>query len=209
MKNQFHILNGDALKKQFPESISGEVFVVRECLLDGTVKENDIAIFFQKRAEFISNRFEGYSEELYYQKTVSEFKKIQNIPDEGEINLWFEDDLFCQINCWFVIYLLNQCTSNRSINLIRPNQRNKYSFGTMTEQELVTSFQNKICINSFEIQKFSTLWESYQINDIKKMLKIDCFQLICVFYDVFILPILSMLIYIWGGGSFYGNFENS
>ena len=34
----FHILNGDALKSQFPERILGEIIVARECLVDGPVE---------------------------------------------------------------------------------------------------------------------------------------------------------------------------
>lgn len=172
MKNQYHVLNGDALAEQFPESIPGKVFVVRECLIDGIVQENDVDIFFQKRARFIKQRFEGCSEEIYYQKTVSEFKKIQNIPTEDEINLWFEDDLFCQTNCWFVIYLISQDNPNQSIYLVQPNEINKYNFGNMTELELFASLKRKTFINSFEIQKFSALWESYQVNDVKSMFRI-------------------------------------
>jgi hypothetical protein len=33
MEKHYHILNGDALKKQFPEEIGGEVMVVGECLV--------------------------------------------------------------------------------------------------------------------------------------------------------------------------------
>lgn len=34
----FHILNGDALKSQFPEQILGEKIIARECLVDGSVE---------------------------------------------------------------------------------------------------------------------------------------------------------------------------
>ncbi len=38
MRKQYHILNGDSLKEQFPENIQGDIIVARECLVDGNVK---------------------------------------------------------------------------------------------------------------------------------------------------------------------------
>ena len=39
-------------------------------------------------------------------KTVPEFLKMQNIPENSEINLWFEDDLFCQVTFWFYSFIV-------------------------------------------------------------------------------------------------------
>jgi len=36
-KKQYHILNGDALKEQFPDRIKGKIIIARECLVDGNV----------------------------------------------------------------------------------------------------------------------------------------------------------------------------
>ena len=106
MKTQYHILNGDSLKKQFPQDLTGEKIIIRECLIEGEIQGNSITDFFQCRAKFISNAY-NTTEEKYFEKTVSEFQKIEKIPQEVEINTWFEDDLFCQVNFWFVCYLLD------------------------------------------------------------------------------------------------------
>ena len=99
---QYHILNGDILKEQFPD-ISGELIVARECLVDGDVNGKNLAELYNSRAKFISKNYRGYSIRDYYEKTVPEFQKIQDIPENSDINLWFEDDLFCQVNLWFVV----------------------------------------------------------------------------------------------------------
>ena len=46
MNNIYHILNGDSLKNQFPKSISGELIVARECLVDGNIQGEDIMNYF-------------------------------------------------------------------------------------------------------------------------------------------------------------------
>lgn len=94
MRKQFHILNGDSLKEILPANIQGEMIVARECLIDGNVEGKSLDDFFATRAKFISDNYEGSSKQDYYNKTVIEFQKIQAIPQESEINLWFEDDLF-------------------------------------------------------------------------------------------------------------------
>ena len=72
MKKQYHILNGDVLKNRFPENIPGEIIVIRECLIDGSVEGNDLKDFFATRAKFISDSYEGCSEQDYFKKTVPE-----------------------------------------------------------------------------------------------------------------------------------------
>ena len=42
MKIKFHVLNGDALKEQFPPTITGDIIVIRECLVDGPVTGNNV-----------------------------------------------------------------------------------------------------------------------------------------------------------------------
>ena len=101
----FHILNGDALKSQLPaDAILGEIIVARECLVDGDVAGNTLEELIQSRVRSMHEMY-GTSENEYFQKTVPELRKIVDI-NEGEVNLWFEDDLFCQVNLWFVCELL-------------------------------------------------------------------------------------------------------
>jgi len=169
MRKQYHILNGDSLKDQFPEKIQGETIVARECLVDGNVKGSSLAELFHSRAQFISQNYKGHKEQDYYKNTVPEFQKIQSITNNADINLWFEDDLFCQVNFWFTINLLNQCRKNNSIFLIRPKKHSQYGFGGLNKLELVSAYKNRLLLS--EVDKIAKLWEIYQSDDIEKLLK--------------------------------------
>ena len=169
MRKQYHILNGDSLKVQFPESIQGEIIVAKECLVDGSVKGKSLTDFFKTRAEFISSNYDGYTEQDYFEKTFPEFQKMQNIPDNTDINLWFEDDLFCQVNFWFVINLLSKSHQNNHFFLIRPKSHNQYGFGGLNKSELISIYENRLELT--ELDKLARLWESYQINDTEKLIK--------------------------------------
>ncbi len=170
MKTQYHILNGDSLKQQFPESIKGEIIVAREYLVDGNVNGNSLDELFKNRAQFISQNYEGFNEQDYFKKSVPEFNKIQNIKNDADVNLWFEDDLFCQVNFWFILHLLNQEKKNNPIFLVRPKKHSQYAFGALNKSELLSIYENKLLLT--ELNKLDKLWEFYQKNDLKQLLKI-------------------------------------
>ena len=97
MRKQIHILNGDSLKEQFPDELQGELIVARECLADGNVEGKNLDDLYKTKAQFIRKYYGDFTPDNYYKKTVSEFEKIQTIPPDSDINLWFEDVLFCQV----------------------------------------------------------------------------------------------------------------
>jgi len=170
MKNQYHVLNGDSLKEQFPQEIEGEIIVARECFVDGDVSSASLDELFKVRAKFISEVYGGYSIEDYYADSVSEFEKLQNIPDGAEINLWFEDDLFCQVNFWFVINLLLNSAKDYKVFLIRPAVHTQYGFGGLNELELVNLYKQKTRIVALD--RIASLWNSYQNNDLAELVTV-------------------------------------
>ena len=172
MINEFHILNGDSLKTQLPSSLIGRKIVARLCLVDGDVKAESLEELFQVRASFISNHYPDFSNEDFYSRTVSEINKIKEIPDDTIINLWFEDDLFCQVNFWFTINLISKQETKHKIHLVRPKQNCVYSFGSMHFNELITSYNSRITITDKELKELSKLWNLYQNDTIEEMFQI-------------------------------------
>ena len=167
---QYHILNGDALQSLFPRNISGEQIVFRECLVDGSVEGATLDELLATRATFISQHYEGVTEEDYYNKTHSEFQKIINIPPKSEVNLWFEEDLFCQVNFWFTMHLLQQRIPNTSIYLVKPNPPNQYGFGYLNEEELLLLYQERQLLTQKE--KLAGLWIHYQKKETEELLRV-------------------------------------
>jgi hypothetical protein len=170
VKTTYHILNGDCLKEQFPKQIGGEMIVIRECLVDGNVKSRDLEELFRLRAEYISELSGSDSVEDYYRQTASEFEKIMKIPEGSAVNVWFEDDLFCQVNFWFVAYLLFHHTQDCNVYLVRPKVHSRYGFGGLTTAELGQAHKDRIELN--EINKIASLWQSYKMDDVKQLVKI-------------------------------------
>lgn len=97
----YHILNGDGLAGSF--KLSGERIICRECLIDGELRASSLDDFWIARAEFIEKTFRDVT---YYEKSKSEFEKLGTIDSADEINLWFGNEAFCQVNMWFVLFLM-------------------------------------------------------------------------------------------------------
>jgi len=169
MRPQTHILNGDALKDQLANWIKGNILVARECLVDGSVKGDNLSAFYQTRAQFLSQNYQGISVEDYYKDTVPQFEKILTIAPEADVNLWFEDDLFCQVNFWFVLNLLVTFKKTNSIYLIRPKTLTSYGFSGLSQMELLSVYKNKIRLT--DVEKLAGLWDFYKNDQTDKLLK--------------------------------------
>ncbi|OBW41221.1 hypothetical protein AB670_02443 [Chryseobacterium sp. MOF25P] len=158
--NIFHILNGDCLAEKFSKNLEGESIIWREALIDGPVSEDD---FFENRKKFIAENYD--SESNYNELVVKEFQKMQNIPEGSAVFFWFEDDLFCQLNFWFLISSLN--LHKTKIFRIFPKETEK-GFAESEENDLLELFHSAKEINDKERKLISNLWADFQQNNLSK-----------------------------------------
>jgi len=171
MKKIYHILNGDALKEQFPVVLEGEIIIARECLVDGDVKSSSLEELFLKRAKYLNSIAPQASLEDYMMESAGEFRKIQAIRGESEVNLWFEDDLFCQVNFWFICHLLNERSKDIRAFLVRPSSDSPYSFAAFSQPQLRELYNSKKKLKFMD--RLASLWLEYQDNNAKAMLSIS------------------------------------
>jgi len=172
----YNILNGDSLAYSFPDTkIGGEIIVVREGLIDGDLSGNNLHDFWHTRAKYI-----GITQEEYHHKVVKEFEKIKSAPENSEFNLWFEFDLFCQVNMWFVISIINNLTINKKVfavytsHLDKSNKQFWNGFGPAKTNELKVCFDNRIQFNDRDLQFGQDLWDAYKksnLDDLKRLSK--------------------------------------
>ena len=102
----FHVLAGDSLVEEFKKTgIEGEVIVCREAFVDGPVDAETTDEFWEQRARFILAGY-GDDEIEYHEKVADELNKLTELTSDGEVNLWFEYELFCSVNMWFCLWLL-------------------------------------------------------------------------------------------------------
>ncbi len=112
MANTLHIVNGDSTAKLLSKSsINGDIVVWREMLCEGPVI-NDVGTdnFWKIRYDFYENEL-GIKKLDYFDNSIKEIIKLEDLEGYKEVVLWFEYDLFCQVNlmalCFYLINLYN------------------------------------------------------------------------------------------------------
>jgi len=165
---KYHILTGDSLAGTFRRTdIEGTPIVIRECLIDGPVSDDNPEIFWQKRSEYVHDAFDADVHE-YFSSVKSEFDKIDAIRKDDEVNLWFENDLFCQANMWFTISLLNQrgiTNVLRILPLVRTT--NKWEgFGRHTATDLAQCYEKRQPFTKGDFKLGENLWDAYRNADV-------------------------------------------
>jgi hypothetical protein len=165
-----HVLNGDALA--FKHSFEGNVVICRECLIDGPVKSDNIDNFWQARADFIYNQF-GADRDEYRTRVKPEFEKLSQIGRDDNIYLWFEHDLFCQVNMWFIIHLLSSHAFVPNVfRVMPPVNDNWLGFGRKSSAELAEFFKSRVRLSSADQALAGQLWKAYQAGDTGKLLEL-------------------------------------
>ena len=166
----YHVINGDCLAEQLKQTKINDNFIVcRECLIEGNVQASSIAEFWKNRAEFITGMYKVTAED-YLIKTVTEFEKLNQLPDHSEVCLWFENDLFCQANMWFVISLLNRRGITRVFRvcpLQARGQRNWKGFGEHTQLDLRICFDEREPLTVGDFRLGEHLWNAYRLGNLE------------------------------------------
>jgi len=102
------LLNGDYLAEQLKDAeLPLERIIFREALVSGPLGGATWEEFWETRVRFLTQNY-GATAQAVQEKTVAELEKIRSLADGVELSLWFEDDLFCQVNLWFVLNLLSE-----------------------------------------------------------------------------------------------------
>lgn len=170
----YNILNGDSLAYSFPDAkIEGDIIVIREALIDGNLSGNELQDFWHSRAKYI-----GVTEAEYHDKVVSEFEKIMNAPDNSEFNLWFEYDLFCQVNMWFVLSIINRFSIKKKVYAVYTSYLDKTSkhfwngFGPANSSLLQVCYADRILLSEADLQLGQELWIAYKNNDLEELMQL-------------------------------------
>ena len=160
---EYHILNGDSLKEQL-QDLAVEKIVLRECLVEGNSQGDSLEEIFANRTLFFEKEYEVSPAE-YQQKSIGEISKITAIENGATVYLWFENDLFCQVNFWFSIHVLFHLRKDISLFLVSPIKDTWMGFGALNYDELLQSFENKKELTKVDQESIAELWSAFQKSD--------------------------------------------
>ncbi len=171
MSKTLHILNGDSTLHLFQASnIEGDTFVWREVLSDGPVPIDFASDQFWKvRESFMTLAFK-LDEENYAKNLIDPFKALEkSLTTYEEIVLWFEYDLFCQINMIALIQWLGKQRLETAVSLICTGKINDsdrlFALGEISPEQYPQLFSSRLKLGSREFDYCSDVYEAYCSED--------------------------------------------
>ncbi len=170
MSNTLHILNGDSTLDQFKASgIEGDTFVWREVLSDGPVHiEFGSDAFWNVRDSFMTPEFNLESGQ--YLKDIISFKTLEErLSQYQEIVLWFEYDLFCQINMIALIQWIGQQGLDSTISLVCVGKIDDsdqlFGLGKIAAMRYTELLESRLKLGAREFDFCSDVYEGYCSSD--------------------------------------------
>ena len=174
-----HLLPGDATVEAFQSSgVEGEIAVCRECLVVGDVSGNTLPDFWENRERFLADEYPNSTDD-YHERVVREFAKLNALQSGSEINLWFEYELFCQANMWFVLSLLAGTPAN--VFRVAPSvlsEKNVWDgFGNLTPGELRTCFDSRVKLSRSDLDLGASLWSAFRTDNHTELERLSTIEL--------------------------------
>ena len=164
---KFHVLPGDSLRPEFQKTeIEGNVIICRECLISGDVDADSLPEFWDQRARFILSAF-GEDDIEYHEKVADELARLIDLDEGTEVNLWFEYELFCGVNMWFCLYLLQEADAEiyRVEPLVLTAEDRWKGFGGLDSEALTACFEGRKKMTPEDVALGADLWNAYRHAD--------------------------------------------
>jgi uncharacterized protein DUF1835 len=158
-----HIHNGDSSAGTLKMSdVAGEHLPFRENLMAGPTPQGlTPADWRSVRARFLAADV-GHDEEKCRKDLADQDEALSRFRDHEEVVLWFEHDLFCQIN---LIYLLawfhEQPPGGAKLSRVCVNE----FLGPMSPEQMASLFDKRHEVSAAEFQVAAMAWRAYCSSD--------------------------------------------
>jgi len=179
MHKTLHILNGDSTAGIFAGSgLPGDILVWREMLCEGPLHQ-DVGSdpFWMKRYAFFEDSLKVNRLE-YFDKIIKEVLKIEDNDRYNEVVLWFEYDLFCQVNllaaCTFL--LKNYRKDIRYSLVCTGKEKGKEQLQSLSDyaaEDYKDLYENRVKLTRNDLLFAKESWETYVRNDQKELQEFD------------------------------------
>lgn len=165
MAKTLHITNGDGFTEVLRNlDISGDIITWREMLCEGkTTHEVGSENFWRQRYEYL-NRAYKVTKDTFINRTLKEYRNLCNQKSQEDIVLWFDKDLFCQINMIAVLSWIKKNRANANIYLVG-SELEKDTIGpalsSMDKTTLEKLYQEKLLLTKDDIEYGDYVWQLY------------------------------------------------
>ncbi|WP_299537073.1 DUF1835 domain-containing protein [Ulvibacterium sp.] len=166
MSSLLHITNGDSFTERLKTlDFKGDIITWREMLCEGRTETNvGSESFWKIRFEFLHKNYK-VSKSWFIEKTLKEYRSLCNHKQQDQIILWFEYDLFCQINLLAVVSWLKANRKYAEISLVCSGKEDEserlYGLNELTNEQLQKLFDHRIILNQDDIEYADYIWQLY------------------------------------------------
>ncbi|NND15798.1 MAG: DUF1835 domain-containing protein [Eudoraea sp.] len=166
MGSQLHITNGDSFTERLKSlDISGDIVTWREMLCEGKTESNvGSESFWKTRFEFLSKNYK-VTKTWFVEKTLKEYRSLCNHKQQDQIILWFEYDLFCQINMLAVLSWLKTYRRHAEISLVCSGDEDAsdrlYGLNELTDEQLFDLYKRRVRLSQNDIEYADYVWQLY------------------------------------------------
>lgn len=179
MANTIHIVNGDTVVPLLTKSgVEGDIIVWREMLCDGPVcAKVGGDEFWKKRLDYLEKEL-GVSKVEYFDLTIKELLKLEDLSNYNELVMWFEFDLFCQVNLMALsAFLYKNYRKSITYNLVCTGEvagsDSLYSLTDFSHEDYVELYSHKLKLSKNDLEYAKKCWEAYSKNNIEKIAAFD------------------------------------
>jgi len=166
MSSQLHITNGDSFTQKLKTlRLKGEIITWREMLCEGKTETNvGSESFWKTRFDFLHKNYK-VSKSWFVEKTLKEYRSLCNHKQQDQIILWFEYDLFCQINMLAVLSWLKKHRRYAEVYLVCSGDEDEtnrlYRLNDLSDEQLLSSYENKVKLSRNDIEYADYVWQLY------------------------------------------------
>lgn len=170
MSSLLHITNGDSFTDRLKTlDLKGDIITWREMLCEGkTLPTVGSESFWKTRYEFLHKNYK-VSKSWFIEKTLKEYRSLCNHKQQDQIVLWFEYDLFCQVNMLAVISWLLANRKYAQISLVCSGKEDEsdklYSLNELSEEKLRSLYENRTVLSQDDIEYADYVWQLYCSNN--------------------------------------------
>lgn len=170
MSSVLHITNGDSFTERLKTlNIKGDIITWREMLCEGkTLSHVGSETFWKTRFEFLNKHYK-VSKSWFIEKTLKEYRSLCSHKQQDRIVLWFEYDLYCQVNMLAVISWLLTHRKYAEISLVycgkEDDSDKMYSLNELTDQQLQSLYKNKKILTQDDTEYADYVWQLYCSNN--------------------------------------------
>lgn len=161
-----HITNGDSTTNYLQSlEFKGEFITWREMLCEGkTSIDVGSETFWKTRFDFLKSSYK-VTKKTFIDFTLKEYRNLCQKKDQQEIVLWFEHDLFCQINMIAIISWLKRYRKGEKVSLVCSGDvkgsKKRLGLCELNNEQIQQHYTNRVELTQDDIEYADYIWQLY------------------------------------------------